>query len=128
MKCTYCLKDEAKQAALEKVFPGFGIKLNEAVNKGCGILRFYVGVRDDWALSIPRQAVRLLFLYDSGDWNHYPEVQPPEGVLMRVECKGGRKTCAKYHVFDDGGFWCDPNGAAWPRAYSEDVRRFRPWE
>lgn len=128
MKHKYCLKDEAKRAALEKVFPGFSGKLNEVVNEGCVRSRFYVDVCDGWTLAIPSWAVGPLFLYDSGDWNNYPEVQPPEDVLMRVECKGGRKTCAKYHVFGDGGFWCDPNGAAWPLAYSEDVRRFRPWE
>lgn len=65
--------------------------------------------------------------YDPHKWNEYPEVTPPEGVLMRVECRDGRKACAKYRLFIEGGSWCDVNGGAWPEAYSQSVARFRPW-
>ena len=65
---------------------------------------------------------------DPHKWNEYPEVTPPEGVLMRVECRDGRKACAKYRLFIEGGSWCDINGGAWPEAYSQDVKRFRPWD
>jgi hypothetical protein len=66
--------------------------------------------------------------YDPHKWNEYPEVTPPEGVLMRVECRDGRKACAKYRLFIEGGSWCDVNGGAWPEAYSQSVARFRPWD
>lgn len=66
--------------------------------------------------------------YDPHKWNEYPEVTPPEGVLMRVECRDGRKACAKYRLFIEGGSWCDINGGAWPEAYSQDAERFRPWD
>ena len=56
------------------------------------------------------------------------EVEPPEGVLMRVECRDGRKACAKYRLFIEGGSWCDVNGGAWPEAYSQSVARFRSWD
>lgn len=65
--------------------------------------------------------------YDPHGWNDFPEVEPPEGVLMRVECRDGRKACAKYRLFIEGGSWCDVNGGAWPEAYSQSVARFRPW-
>ena len=55
--------------------------------------------------------------YDPHGWNIFPEVEPPEGVLMRVECRDGRKACAKYRLFIEGGSWCDINGGAWPEAY-----------
>lgn len=66
--------------------------------------------------------------YDPHGWNIFPEVEPPEGVLMRVECRDGRKACAKYRLFIEGGSWCDINGGAWPEAYSQSVARFRPWD
>lgn len=66
--------------------------------------------------------------YDPHGWNDFPEVEPPEGVLMRVECRDGRKACAKYRLFIEGGSWCDVNGGAWPEAYSQSVARFRPWD
>lgn len=44
--------------------------------------------------------------YDPDDWNVFPDVTPPEGVLMRVETKGGRKFCGYYHTFAEGGCWC----------------------
>lgn len=66
--------------------------------------------------------------YDPHGWNDFPEVEPPEGVLMRVECRDGRKACAKYRLFIEGGSWCDVNGGAWPEAYSQSVARFRSWD
>ena len=66
--------------------------------------------------------------YDPHKWNDFPEVEPPEGVLMRVECRDGRKACAKYRLFIEGGSWCDVNGGAWPEAYSQSVARFRSWD
>jgi hypothetical protein len=82
----------------------------------------------EWCFSIPHDDLEEVQGYVPGAWNNYPEVQPPEDILMRVECKNGKKTCAKFHVFDDGGCWCDPDGTVWPLAYSEGVKRFRSWE
>lgn len=65
------------------------------------------------------------FDYDPRSWNPFPEVTPPEGVLMRVE-----------FVWNDGspGRCC---GKLWNGVWvnSDDlnleiecVKRFRPWE
>lgn len=65
------------------------------------------------------------FEYDPRSWNPFPEVTPPEGVLMRVE-----------FIWNDGspGRCC---GKLWNGVWvsSDDlnleiecVKRFRPWE
>ena len=65
------------------------------------------------------------FDYDPRSWNPFPEVTPPEGVLMRVE-----------FIWNDGspGRCC---GKLWNGVWvsSDDlnleiecVKRFRPWE
>ena len=67
-------------------------------------------------------------VYNSDDWNNYPEVTPPEGVLMRVETEGGRKFCGYYHTFAEGGCWCYEDGTVCPEAISKSVKRYRTWE
>jgi hypothetical protein len=66
--------------------------------------------------------------YNPNNWNNYPDVTPPEGVLMRIETKGGRKFCGYYHTFAEGGCWCYQDGTVCPEATSKSVKRFRPWE
>ena len=68
------------------------------------------------------------FQYDPDAWNSFPEVTPPEGVLMRVETKTGRNFCGYYHIYEEGGCWCYNDGILCPKAISESVTRFRPWE
>lgn len=72
--------------------------------------------------------------YDPHGWNDYSKVNPPEGVLMRVECHDGSKACAQLRFFEREGFcrpeglWCDIDGTPWPIADSDAVVRFRPWD
>ncbi len=72
--------------------------------------------------------------YDPRAWNDYSKVNPPEGVLMRVECHDGSKACAQLRFFEREGFcrpeglWCDIDGTPWPIADSDAVERFRPWD
>lgn len=80
------------------------------------------------ALMITPDMVEKVREYDPHGWNDFPEVEPPEGVWMRVEWRDGRKACAKYRLFIEGGSWCDVNGGAWPEAYSQSVARFRSWD
>lgn len=79
-------------------------------------------------LEVTSDMLESLREYNPHGWNSFPEVEPPEGVLMRVECRDGRKACAKYRLFIEGGSWCDVNGGAWPEAYSQSVARFRSWD
>lgn len=66
--------------------------------------------------------------YDPNAWNSYPDVTPPESVLMRIETKGGRKFCGYYHTFAEGGCWCYEDGTVCPEAISKSVKRYRTWE
>lgn len=66
--------------------------------------------------------------YDPDDWNDFPDVTPPENVLMRVETTTGSKFCGYYHTFAEGGCWCYQDGTVCPEATSKSVKRFRPWE
>lgn len=87
-------------------------------------------------MRIPYDEIEEINEYDPNTWNSYPEVTPPEGVLMRVECDGDRKlrTCL---VFKNGQ-WHYESGVRFGNredgAYYDHerglivVRRFRPWE
>ena len=67
-------------------------------------------------------------VYDPNAWNSYPDVTPPEGVLMRVETTTGSKFCGYYHTFAEGGCWCYEDGTVCPEAISKSVKRYRTWE
>lgn len=66
--------------------------------------------------------------YSPNEWNSYPDVTPPEDVLMRVEAEGVRKFCGYYHTFAEGGCWCYEDGTVCPEAISKSVTRYRSWE
>lgn len=62
--------------------------------------------------------------YNPHGWNAFPEVEPPEGVLMRVECNQ-MKTCL---VFENG-YWRYPSGESFENyEFAFPVKRFRPWD
>lgn len=130
----YRLKDKERQAALEYALPDF---LNELNNECCKQINdrspLVVVSRDTgqdgmWALAIRKDEIESTPEYDKNAWNKYPEVEPPDGVLMRVETRDDKKKCAYFHNFSDGGYWCDPDGTAWPQAFSDSVICYRPWE
>ena len=67
--------------------------------------------------------------YDPHDWNNFPEITPPYDVMMRIDFENfsmGFK--AFYKHFEDSDCWCYPDGVLMPKAYSDDVKRYRPWE
>lgn len=69
--------------------------------------------------------------YDPNDWNVFPDVTPPEGVLMRVEIEypdgDVSRTCA---IFKDEVWWEAVNGEPIDEevTLTGKVKRFRPWE
>lgn len=65
--------------------------------------------------------------YDPHGWNDFPEVEPPKGVLMRVEWREGvelRRGVARYVA------WGDNKEFVWmgERGIIRQVDRFRPWD
>lgn len=65
--------------------------------------------------------------YNPHAWNEYPKVKPPYNVMMRVETHTGQGYKLFYNHLGDGDFWSDPNYLLMPKAFSDDVTRFRPW-
>lgn len=61
--------------------------------------------------------------YNPDDWNNFPEVTPPDGVLMRVETEDDVKICGYLDYLDN--CWHYSDGTPFD---IENVKRFRPWE
>ena len=131
----YRLKDRGLQKKLDEISKGdlsdalevCSAAVASALKRGKPTTIWF-GVQPQLSLEITSDMLEEVREYDPHGWNDFPEVEPPEGVLMRVECRDGRKACAKYRLFIEGGSWCDVNGGAWPEAYSQSVARFRPWD
>ena len=95
------------------IFVVFGEKLE---SPGFDLHRFNLAFFDDEVKEIHR--------YNPHGWNAFPEVEPPEGVLMRVECNQ-MKTCL---VFENGK-WRYPSGESFENyEFAFPVKRFRPWD
>ena len=95
------------------IFVEFGEKLE---SPGFDLHRFNLAFFDDEVKEIHR--------YNPHGWNAVPEVEPPEGVLMRVECNQ-MKTCL---VFENGK-WRYPSGESFENyEFAFPVKRFRPWD
>lgn len=65
--------------------------------------------------------------YNPNKWNEYPKVTPPYDVMMRADT-GGNGYKAFYKHFEEGDSWCHADGTVMPKAYSDAIERFRPWE
>lgn len=75
-------------------------------------------------LEVTSDMLESLREYNPHGWNSFPEVEPPEGVLMRVECNQ-MKTCL---VFENGK-WRYPSGESFENyEFAFPVKRFRPWD
>ena len=95
------------------IFVEFGEKLE---SPGFDLHRFNLAFFDDEVKEIHR--------YNPHGWNAFPEVEPPEGVLMRVECNQ-MKTCL---VFENGK-WRYPSGESFENyEFAFPVKRFRQWD
>lgn len=131
----YELKDKERQAALEKVFPGFGRLLNEAcavcpADTVVHISSHGVAGQDFphfYELSFPRSIIEEVETYDPKKWNSYPEVTPPDGVLLRVE----GHYISNSQVFRTAARYT-PKGFVFnfTDCFPPDMRvtRFRPWD
>lgn len=98
------------------IFVEFGEKLE---SPGFDLHRFNLAFFDDEVKEIHR--------YNPHGWNAFPEVEPPEGVWMRVErCVDGRT----YHFAARYVPVGDSEDYKWlsEANLSIDVDRFRPWD
>lgn len=129
---TFRLKDKNLQVQLDALSDGDFSKRLQHANHDDGMIfvefceklespgfdlhRFNLAFFDDEVEEIHR--------YNPHGWNAFPEVEPPEGVLMRVECNQ-MKTCL---VFENGK-WRYPSGESFENyEFAFPVKRFRPWD
>ena len=88
---TWHLKDRELEEKLIAIGPDFVEKLQKAVkyykNDSTVFVGFGSGIAGRSRLIIEFRWGELEEIpkYDPSDWNEYPKVMPPEGVLMRVE-------------------------------------------
>lgn len=126
---TYRLRDRKLQQKLDELSHGAFSEMlktmgrllvkKQATNVQLGESRFTV--------TLFREDIEIAPEYDPNDWNAYPDVTPPEGLLMLVECIDEDdktfKTCAEYVGDGYGAYY-------WRNEYEIDVpvKRFRPLE
>lgn len=123
---TLRLKDREQQAWLDKMTRSMFAEARNAFMEDAEQIKF--DINDKAILTIKRDEVENVGEYDPDFWNVYPEVKPPEGVLMSVETTTGSKFCGYYHTFAEGGCWCYQDGTVCSEATSKSVERYRPWE
>ena len=66
--------------------------------------------------------------YNPHSWNKYPEVTPPEGVLMRVEFTLDGILYRNCSSFEKGAWRITKKGYPSYDITLDNVVRFRPWE
>ena len=136
----YELKDKERQAALEKALPVFKKMLQHACenhrpeyfDEHKSVAVFYSTIdgtwgSGEWMIELPTDDIEVIKEYDPNKWNNYPEVTPPEGVLMRIEGQYAKRPELEYYgalMYLEG---------AWHFADTVEiadnviVERFRPW-
>ena len=128
---TYRLKDRELQKKLDEISGGdFSVRLNDEgkIDRSIKICFCLMDFDAHFDYEVFPDMVEEVQEYNPKAWNNFPEVEPPEDVLMRVELNDGGRKCALFHHFSDGDSWCHPDGSCLPKFYSDCVTRFRPWD
>lgn len=129
---TFCLKDKNLQVQLDALSDGDFSKRLQHANHDDGMIFVEFGEKLEspgfdlhrFNLAFFDDEVKEIHRYNPHGWNAFPEVEPPEGVLMRVECNQ-MKTCL---VFENGK-WRYPSGESFENyEFAFPVKRFRPWD
>lgn len=139
MKFRYSLRDKDRQKRLDDWTGGkFSEALQYPEEEIEGYLElykvdFFVDLDGESRGSYPtkvivtlkRQDVDKIPIYDEDDWNTFPAITPPEGIWMRVEVDGfGFGLKAK---FSDGR-WVDGDGYECLDEHEGRDIHFRPWD
>lgn len=124
----YRLRDQELQKKLDEISGGSFTEFLESIKKPCYLVFQTRNGGPAMSIMLTSQDIEPLSEYIPNDWNNYPEVTPPEEVLMRVETTTGSKFCGYYHTFAEGGCWCYEDGTVCPEALSKSVKRYRLWE
>ena len=125
---TWHLKDRELEKKLIAIDPKFLERINEgAVLKDNLRMDTCMMITDHVAVRFEAKDFEDVPEYDPDTWNEYPKVTPPYDVMMRADT-GGNGYKAFYKHFEDGDCWCHADGTVMPKAYSDAIKRFRPWD
>ena len=129
---TYRLRDDERQAALEKALPGFGQILQDNCEKffdNSNAIR--VNNSDDgWEIYISKTDIKAVDDYNPHAWNKWPAIMPPCGVVMRLEIFKSNEYERITHRIGAtfrSGFWRYSDGVEISIG-ERDLVRFRPWD
>lgn len=123
------LKDREQQAWLDKVTGGLFSESLNLFTEDADKIEFQIC--DKAIITFKRKDLEIIDKYHPDFWNAYPEVTPPEGVLMRVEIEypdgDVSRACS---IFKDEVWWEAVNGEPIDVEVTSigKVKRFRPWE
>lgn len=129
----YRLKDRELQRKLDEISDGsFSSRLADVSGEIPNLFRqgistrIYFGDKYQFYLHATQDMLEEVPEYDPHGWNDFPEVEPPEGVLMRcewIDCDGITHHFAATCAYVVNRFeWYDDEGG------EVEVSRFRPWE
>lgn len=130
----YRLKDRELQKKLDEISKGDLSDALEVCSAAvASVLKrgkpttIWFGVQPQLSLEITSDMLEEVAEYDPTKWNNYPEVEPPEGVWMRVEWRDGvvkHLAVARYEAWGGGKqfVWVSD------KRIIREVDRFRPWD
>ncbi len=125
----YRLKDRELQKKLDEISGGSFTESLESIKKPSCIVFQARNGGPAMSVNLTKQDIEQFLEYNPNDWNVFPDVTPPEGVLMRVEVENSygevSRECA---IFQVGVWWKEECGQAIVEFYKRKVKRFRPWE
>ena len=138
----YRLKDQELQKKLDEISDGdFSRQIEGNLQniKGRGTTdadyRLFFGelpgryeIVNRFSMLLYEHEIEVFEEYDPNDWNNYPDVTPPEGVLMRVEFVYDGRFCRNCAIFENGAWRLTIDGEASYDITLDNVERYRPWE
>lgn len=125
---TWHLKDRELEKKLNELSNGeFSKILNESDMKNPNCICFTIDKKEDIELSVYLRPEAIEPEYDPHDWNEFQKVKPPYNMMMRIEMYNGLGFAGFFKHFIEGDQWCYADGSPMPKAYSNNVKRYRPW-
>lgn len=133
---TWHLKDRELEKKLIEIAPDFVESLNESLKLGeyeenSWTYRVWFGPYEDcykFEMHVYDDELEEVPEYNRHDWNKFPAVKPPYNMMMRIEMYNGLGFAGFFKHFIEGDQWCYADGSPMPKAYSNNVKRYRPWE
>lgn len=128
----YFLKDRLLQSKLDNLSNGeFSKWLSEQFDitmiGDCIVFELMKDAAIELSVFVRPEAVEVIPEYTPDDWNSYPDVTPPEGVLMRVEFVYDGRFCRNCAVFENGAWRLTIDGEASYDITLDNVERYRLW-